>query len=232
MFLADFDRFLSKTYVDPSDAIRMVRAWAWFPRKGALLQAAEIEDETQDTLPGNVTVSQDYNGRGYLSQVRRGSTVLEAYQGVDAFGHVTQQTLHDGSMTTSRTVDPDSGRVTAIETEKNAGPPALHATALMTCVAGSGDVGVAGHGAKDERLSGDVDAVNSATPERCDEIARRGSARASVAGSRCRPCRDLGFTMPMAVFHLYRLRDFATLRRWISLKSTGQAHRDPGMIYR
>ncbi len=73
------------------------------------------------TFPGNVTVSQDYNDRGYLSQVRRGSTVLEAYQNVDAFGHVTQQTLHDGSMTTSRTVDPDSGRVTAIETQKNAG---------------------------------------------------------------------------------------------------------------
>ncbi len=73
------------------------------------------------TFPGNVTVSQDYNGRGYLSQVRRGSTVLEAYQNVDAFGHVTQQTLHDGNMTTSRTVDPNSGRVTAIETQKNAG---------------------------------------------------------------------------------------------------------------
>ena len=73
------------------------------------------------TFPGNVTVSQDYNPRGYLSQVRRGSTVLEAYQNVDAFGHVIQQTLHDGSMTTSRTVDPDSGRVTAIETQQNAG---------------------------------------------------------------------------------------------------------------
>ncbi|MCC5886865.1 MAG: hypothetical protein JJT88_10565, partial [Gammaproteobacteria bacterium] len=60
------------------------------------------------TFPGNVTVSQIYNTRGYLAQVKRGSTVLEDYQQVDAFGHVTQQTLHNGNMTTSRTVDSNS----------------------------------------------------------------------------------------------------------------------------
>lgn len=31
------------------------------------------------TFPGNVTVSQSYNARGYLAQVNRGGTVLEAY---------------------------------------------------------------------------------------------------------------------------------------------------------
>lgn len=73
------------------------------------------------TYPGGIVISKEYNAFGYPLRVKRGSTVLQEYNAVDAFGHATEESLSDGAMKTWRQSDPLSGRVTQIEAQKIAG---------------------------------------------------------------------------------------------------------------
>jgi RHS repeat-associated protein len=65
--------------------------------------------------PSGSTFSHAYNARGYLTQVKSGSTVLEHVQDTDPFGNPTVTGFANG-LTTLRGYDPATGRLTAIHT--------------------------------------------------------------------------------------------------------------------
>ena len=65
--------------------------------------------------PSGLSVSYEYNARGYLSNLKRGSAALVTYAGMDAWGNTTRETYGNG-VTTARTFDAATGRATGIDT--------------------------------------------------------------------------------------------------------------------
>jgi RHS repeat-associated protein len=76
------------------------------------------------TYPGNITFTHRYTSHGYLDQLRQGSTVLEEYNQLDAFGHVTRQTAGNNLITT-RGFDARTGALTSIATGLAATPKSI-----------------------------------------------------------------------------------------------------------
>ncbi len=72
------------------------------------------------TYPGGIAVSHEYSARGYLARIKQGATVLDEYTQMDAFGVITEEHLAGGNLTTTRSVDPTSGRLTGIATSDGA----------------------------------------------------------------------------------------------------------------
>ncbi len=71
------------------------------------------------TYPGSYAVTTTYNARGYVSQLKNGSAVLQTFNATNAFGNSTQETYGNG-VVTNRTFDPETGRLTDINTTKGA----------------------------------------------------------------------------------------------------------------
>src|SRR5690606_23187443 len=65
--------------------------------------------------PGGFELTRTYNARGYLSQLKEGTTPIQTFDEADAFGHSTQETYGNG-VVTYRTYDPETGRLTEIDT--------------------------------------------------------------------------------------------------------------------
>jgi len=72
----------------------------------------------------NITATLDYNGRGYLSKIKDGSTVLQEFEDIDAFGNVLAESFENG-IKTARQYDPNTGRLTSIETGLATAPKAV-----------------------------------------------------------------------------------------------------------
>ena len=70
---------------------------------------------SRTTHPSGLSVSYEYNARGYLSNLKRGSAALVTYAGMDAWGNTTRETYGNG-VTTARTFDAATGRATGIGT--------------------------------------------------------------------------------------------------------------------
>ena len=70
---------------------------------------------SRTTHPSGLSVSYEYNARGYLSNLKRGSAALVTYAGMDAWGNTTRETYGNG-VTTARTFDAATGRATGIDT--------------------------------------------------------------------------------------------------------------------
>ena len=73
------------------------------------------------TYPNNVAVTQTYSSRGYPYQLKRGSALLEQVETMDAFGNVTRE-KYGSNLYTNRIFDPNSGRLTSIETGTTSSP--------------------------------------------------------------------------------------------------------------
>ena len=69
---------------------------------------------TLTTQPSALAVGYEYNARGYLSKLKRGTAALVTYTAMDARGNATGQTYGNG-VSTTRTFD-DLGRATGIDT--------------------------------------------------------------------------------------------------------------------
>lgn len=68
------------------------------------------------TYPGaDFVVTRAYNARGYLSDLKDGGTAVQTIISMDAFGNVTEVDYGNG-VTTERIYDPESGRLTDIDT--------------------------------------------------------------------------------------------------------------------
>lgn len=65
--------------------------------------------------PNGLTITNVYTTNGYLSQVKKGTTVLQEYTDVDAFGNVIGEEYGNG-IQTARSFDPETGRLTYIQT--------------------------------------------------------------------------------------------------------------------
>ena len=63
----------------------------------------------------NLTVTNVYNTTGYMTQVKKGSTILHTYSDVDAFGNIVGESYANG-LQTARTYDADTGELTSITT--------------------------------------------------------------------------------------------------------------------
>ncbi len=70
------------------------------------------------TYPGGFVVTRVYNAQGYLSQLKDGATVLQTFNGRDAFGNSTDESYANG-VDTLRTFDPETGGLTDINTTKS-----------------------------------------------------------------------------------------------------------------
>ena len=72
------------------------------------------------TYPTGLTVRSDYNARGYLESLTdtASNSMLERYRAMNAYGQVTRETYANG-VSTARAFDPNSGRLTGIDTVKD-----------------------------------------------------------------------------------------------------------------
>ena len=68
------------------------------------------------TQPSALAVGYEYNARGYLSKLKRGTAALATYTGMDARGNATGESYGNGASTT-RTFDA-LGRITGIDTAR------------------------------------------------------------------------------------------------------------------
>ena len=67
------------------------------------------------TYPGSgFVLTRQYNARGYLSALKDGTTALKTFVETDAFGNSTEEDFGNG-VTTLRTFDPKTGRLTGID---------------------------------------------------------------------------------------------------------------------
>ena len=76
------------------------------------------------TYPGGQEFTNVYTSKGYLSQVKKGTKVLHQYDAMDAFGNVTEESFANG-METVRDYDPETGRLTSIETGTSSTPKSI-----------------------------------------------------------------------------------------------------------
>ncbi|RLA42608.1 MAG: hypothetical protein DRR42_23115 [Gammaproteobacteria bacterium] len=67
------------------------------------------------TYPNSIAFDNVYLSTGYLSQVKKGFTVLHEYTDVDAFGNIVGEDYGNG-LETARDHDPETGLLTSIET--------------------------------------------------------------------------------------------------------------------
>ncbi|MYF71276.1 MAG: hypothetical protein F4181_15555, partial [Proteobacteria bacterium] len=69
------------------------------------------------TYPTGLTARSDYNARGYLESLTdtASNSMLERYRAMNAYGQVTRETYANG-VSTVRAFDPNSGRLTGIDT--------------------------------------------------------------------------------------------------------------------
>jgi RHS repeat-associated protein len=67
------------------------------------------------TYPGGFEVTREYNARGYLSQLKDGTTAIQTINNLDAFGNNVDESYANG-VDTLRVFDPESGRLTDINT--------------------------------------------------------------------------------------------------------------------
>ena len=72
------------------------------------------------TYPTGLTVRSDYNARGYLESLTdtASNSMLERYRAMNAYGQVTRESYANG-VSTARAFDPNSGRLTGIDTVKD-----------------------------------------------------------------------------------------------------------------
>ena len=59
-----------------------------------------------------------YNARGYMSQLKDGSTAIQTFNDLDAFGNSIDESYANG-VDTVRVFDPETGRLTNVETTKS-----------------------------------------------------------------------------------------------------------------
>ena len=78
----------------------------------------DAADRTSSVGHGGTTFTRTYNARGYLHQVRHGSTVLHEFRDTDPFGSSTEERLGGGAVHTTRGYDPGTGRLRSIATGK------------------------------------------------------------------------------------------------------------------
>ncbi len=71
------------------------------------------------TYPGGFVLTRAYNSRGYLSQLKDGTTAVHTINALDAFGNSIDESYGNG-VNTLRTFDPENGRLTDINTTKGA----------------------------------------------------------------------------------------------------------------
>ena len=71
------------------------------------------------------TFTRTYNPRGYLHQVRHGTTVLHEFRATDAFGSSTEERLGGGAVHATRSYDPGTGRLASITTGKATTPRSI-----------------------------------------------------------------------------------------------------------
>ncbi len=65
--------------------------------------------------PGGFELTRVYNSHGYLSELRNGTTAIQTFNSLDAFGHSTHETYGNG-VETARTYNPETGLLTDIDT--------------------------------------------------------------------------------------------------------------------
>lgn len=71
------------------------------------------------TYPGGFVMTRVYNAQGYLSQLKNGANVIQTINDLDAFGNSIDESYGNG-VDTLRTFDPETGRLTDINTSKGA----------------------------------------------------------------------------------------------------------------
>lgn len=74
---------------------------------------------------GAATYAYRYGARGHRTAIRHGSTVLQAFEGTDAFGSSTGESFNGGAFGTARTFDAATGRLLAVETGPSATPKGI-----------------------------------------------------------------------------------------------------------
>jgi len=74
--------------------------------------------------PNGFTATNEYTSRGYLSKVKKGSTVLHHYTDIDEYGNITGETYGNG-LKTAREIDYDTGELTAIRTGTSSLPKSV-----------------------------------------------------------------------------------------------------------
>ena len=71
---------------------------------------------------GAVTYTYGYGARGHRTEIRHGTTVLQAFEGTDAFGSSTAESFNGGAFKTERTFDAATGRLSTVATGPAATP--------------------------------------------------------------------------------------------------------------
>lgn len=71
------------------------------------------------TFASGFVLTRAYNARGYLSQLKNGATAIQTINDLDAFGNSIDESYANG-VDTLRTFDPETGRLTDINTTKGA----------------------------------------------------------------------------------------------------------------
>ncbi|MYA16356.1 MAG: RHS repeat protein [Gammaproteobacteria bacterium] len=74
---------------------------------------------------GAATYAYRYGARGHRTEIRHGTTVLQAFEGTDAFGSSTAESFNGGSFKTARTFDASTGRLLTVATGPAATPKAV-----------------------------------------------------------------------------------------------------------
>lgn len=69
------------------------------------------------TYPGGFVLTRAYNANGYLSQLKSGAAAIQTISGMDAFGNSISESYANG-VSTLRTFDPETGRLTDVNTTK------------------------------------------------------------------------------------------------------------------
>jgi RHS repeat-associated protein len=77
------------------------------------------------TYPNGQTFTYIYSARGYLNQVRHGSTVLHDWIATDAFGNSTEERYHNNAFRSIKGYDTGMGRLTSVQTGTTATPKSI-----------------------------------------------------------------------------------------------------------
>ena len=72
-----------------------------------------------------VTYTYGYGNRGHRSEIRHGTTVLQAFNGTDAFGSSTEESFNGDAFETARTFDASTGRLLTVQTGVTATPKSI-----------------------------------------------------------------------------------------------------------
>ena len=72
------------------------------------------------------TYTYGYGDRGHRTEIRHGTTVLQAFTGTDAFGSSTEESFNGNAFETARTFDASAGRLLTVQTGVTATPKGIH----------------------------------------------------------------------------------------------------------